>query len=91
MSICSGTKRANPLPATTNWPRQWRTEIARRKGKKGNYTYHWNYRFTYQTGRRVAAYGGTLEALIAINEERWNEYQKNSKRLARRRKQPVRA
>lgn len=51
----------------------WRIEINRRPKVGGGHSYHWLYRFGSGDERR-AVYGGTVDALIAMNPARWQKY-----------------
>ena len=51
----------------------WRIEINRRPKAGGGYSFHWLYRFGSGDERR-AIYGGTVDALIAMNPARWQKY-----------------
>ena len=51
----------------------WRIEINRRPKADGGYSFHWLYRFG-SGGARRAVYGGTVDALIALNPARWQKY-----------------
>jgi hypothetical protein len=51
----------------------WRIEINRRPKAGGGYSFHWLYRFGSGDERR-AVYGGTVDALIALNPARWQKY-----------------
>ena len=51
----------------------WRIEINRRPKADGGYSFHWLYRFGSGDERR-AIYGGTVDALIAMNPARWQKY-----------------
>ena len=53
----------------------WRIEINRRPKAGGGYSFHWLYRFGSGDERR-AVYGGTVDALIAMNPVRWQKYLK---------------
>lgn len=60
----------------------WRLEINRRKGPNEEYWYHWIYRITLPEGNRKSQYGGSLDKLP--NPERLTQYERNSKKYARR-------
>jgi hypothetical protein len=60
----------------------WRTEINRRRTKKGSYHYHWIYRLTLANGKRMSRYGGKIDTLPMPS--RWSQYKRNSKKLAKR-------
>ena len=60
----------------------WRLEINRRKSPSGEYWFHWIYRITLPEGNRKSQYGGSLDRLPY--PERLTQYERNSKRYARR-------
>ena len=64
---------ASPNATTERRVMTWRIEINRRPKADGGYSYHWLYRFGSGDERR-AVYGGTVDALIALNPARWQKY-----------------
>ena len=64
---------AAPIATTERKALSWRIEINRRPKVGGGHSYHWLYRFGSGDERR-AVYGGTVDALIALNPARWQKY-----------------